>query len=68
MGRVRDPMGKLQLVRRLAGRALRRRPLEAVMVLLVISAATTTLTIALALSGVTDKPYQQTRTATAGPM
>ena len=30
------------------------------MVLLVIAAAATTLTVALALSGVTSKPYQQT--------
>ncbi len=37
------------------------------MVFLVIAAAATTLTVALALSGVTDKPYQQTRQATAGP-
>jgi putative ABC transport system permease protein len=37
------------------------------MVLLVIAAAATTLTVALALSGVTSRPYQQTRLATAGP-
>jgi hypothetical protein len=37
------------------------------MVFLVIAAAATTLTVALALSGVTNKPYQQTRLATAGP-
>ena len=37
------------------------------MVLLVIAAAATTLTVAFALSGVTNKPYQQTRLATAGP-
>jgi ABC-type lipoprotein release transport system permease subunit len=37
------------------------------MVLLVIAAAATTLTVALALSGVTNQPYQQTRLATAGP-
>ncbi len=35
--------------------------------LLVIAAAATTLTVALALSGVTNQPYQQTRLATAGP-
>jgi putative ABC transport system permease protein len=37
------------------------------MVFLVIAAAATTLTVALALSGVTSQPYQQTRLATAGP-
>jgi ABC-type antimicrobial peptide transport system permease subunit len=60
-------MGRLLLVRRLAARDFRRRPVEALMVFLVIAAAATTLTIALALSGVTNKPYQQTRLATAGP-
>jgi putative ABC transport system permease protein len=37
------------------------------MVFLVIAAAATTLTVALALTGVTNQPYQQTRRATAGP-
>jgi putative ABC transport system permease protein len=60
-------MGKIFLVGRLAARDLRRRPVEAMMVLLVIAAAATTLTVALALSGVTNRPYQQTRLATAGP-
>ena len=60
-------MGRLLLVWRLAVRDLRRRPVEALMVFLVIAAAATTLTMALALSGVTNKPYQQTRQATAGP-
>jgi putative ABC transport system permease protein len=59
--------GRILLVSRLAARDLRRRPVEAVMVFLVIAAAATTLTVALALSGVTSKPYQQTRLATAGP-
>jgi ABC-type lipoprotein release transport system permease subunit len=35
--------------------------------LLAIMAATTTLTVGLALHGVTDKPYQKTRETTAGP-
>jgi putative ABC transport system permease protein len=59
--------GQLVLVSRLAIRDLRRRPVEAVLVFLVVAAAATTLTIALALSGVTSKPYEQTRQATAGP-
>jgi ABC-type lipoprotein release transport system permease subunit len=60
-------MGRIVLVLRLAGRDLRRRPLEAAMVLLVIAAASTTLTVGLALRGATDRPYAQTRAATAGP-
>ena len=59
--------GQVVLVSRLAARDLRRRPVEALMVLLVIAAAAATLTVAFALSGVTNKPYQQTRLATAGP-
>jgi hypothetical protein len=60
-------MGRVLLIARLAARDLRRRPAEAVMVLLVIAAAATTLTVGLALNGVTSHPYQQTRAATAGP-
>lgn len=59
--------GQVVLVSRLAARDLRRRPVEALMVLLVIAPAATTLTVAFALSGVTNQPYQQTRLATAGP-
>jgi putative ABC transport system permease protein len=59
--------GQVVLISRLAARDLRRRPVEALMVFLVIAAAATTLTVALALSGVTNQPYQQTRLATAGP-
>jgi ABC-type lipoprotein release transport system permease subunit len=55
------------LVCRLAARDLRRRPVEAALLLLAIMAATTTLTLGLVLHGVTDKPYQSTREATAGP-
>ncbi|MGI8335086.1 FtsX-like permease family protein [Actinomadura scrupuli] len=60
-------MGRITLILRLAGRDLRRRPLEAALVLLVIAVTTTTLTVGLALHGVTDHPYRQTREATAGP-
>jgi hypothetical protein len=60
-------MGKLLLVARLAGRDLRRRPGQAVLLLLAITAATATLTLGLALNGVTSHPYQQTRAATDGP-
>jgi ABC-type lipoprotein release transport system permease subunit len=60
-------MGRLLLVSRLAVRDLRRRPVEAALLLLAIMGATTTLTLGLALRGVTDKPYENTREATAGP-
>jgi ABC-type lipoprotein release transport system permease subunit len=60
-------MGRLLLVSRLAARDLRRRPVEAALLLLAIVGATTTLTLGLVLHGVTDKPYQSTREAAAGP-
>jgi putative ABC transport system permease protein len=60
-------MGKIVLVGRLAARDLRHRPAPAVLLLLAITAATTVLTLGLALHGVTSHPYQQTRAATSGP-
>jgi ABC-type lipoprotein release transport system permease subunit len=60
-------VGRVLLVGRLAARNLRRRPAEAALLLLAITAATTTLTLGLVLHGVTNDPYQRTREATAGP-
>jgi FtsX-like permease family len=60
-------VGRVLLVARLVARNLRRRPAEAALLLLAITAATTTLTLGLALRGVTDDPYHATREATAGP-
>ncbi|MFG2041737.1 FtsX-like permease family protein [Dactylosporangium sp. NPDC048998] len=60
-------MGRLRLVLRLARRDLRRRPFEAALVLLVLAAATTTLSLGLTLRGVTDRPYERTKAASAGP-
>jgi ABC-type lipoprotein release transport system permease subunit len=60
-------MGRLLLVGRLAARDLRRRPAEAALLLLAITAATSVLTLGLVLRGVISKPYQTTREATAGP-
>ena len=60
-------MGRVLLVLRLAARDLRRRPVEVGLLLLAILAATTTLTLGLVLHGITDKPYETTRDATAGP-
>jgi putative ABC transport system permease protein len=60
-------MGKILLVCRLAARDLRRHKAQAVLLLLAITAATTVLALGLALQGVTNQPYQQTRAATNGP-
>jgi ABC-type lipoprotein release transport system permease subunit len=60
-------MGGILLVARLAVRNVRRRPVEALLLLMAMTAATTTLTLGLALHGVTDDPYQGTREATKGP-
>jgi putative ABC transport system permease protein len=60
-------VGRAVLVARLVARNLRRRPAEAALLLLAITAATTTLTLGLALRGVIDDPYQATRSATDGP-
>ncbi len=60
-------MGRIRLVGRLAARNLRRRPVEAALLILAITAATATLTLGLVLHGVTNDPYQNTRQATAGP-
>jgi hypothetical protein len=53
-------MGKVLLVGRLVARDLRHRPAQAVLLLLAITAAAATLTLGLALHGVTSQPYQQT--------
>ena len=67
LSRGPGPAGQGLLVGRLAVRDLRHRPAQAVLLLLAITAATTTLTLGLALHGVTSQPYQQTRAATGGP-
>jgi len=59
-------MGRVTLVCRLAARDLRRRPVEAALLLLAITAATT-LTLGLVLHAVINEPYRSTRNATAGP-
>ncbi|MFD1544858.1 FtsX-like permease family protein [Nonomuraea guangzhouensis] len=52
---------------RLALRDLRRRRTEAVLLLIAILAATTTLTLGLVLRDAAGDPYQSTRAATKGP-
>jgi putative ABC transport system permease protein len=60
-------MSHLVLIARLAVRDLRHRPAQAVLLLLAITAATATLTLGLALNGVTSSPYLRTKGATSGP-
>src|SRR4029453_13888749 len=60
-------MGRILLVGRLAVRDLRRRRIEAVLLLLALMAATTTLTLGLVLRDAASDPYQSTREATNGP-
>jgi ABC-type lipoprotein release transport system permease subunit len=60
-------MGRIVLVTRLAVRDIRRHKAQAVLLLLAITAATATLVLGLALNGVTNHPYEQTRAATNGP-
>jgi len=60
-------MGRMLLACRLAARDVRRRPAATVLLLLAIAAATTVLTLGLALHGITSQPYQRTRAATNGP-
>jgi ABC-type lipoprotein release transport system permease subunit len=60
-------MGRILLVGRLALRDLRRRPVEAALLLLAIVAATTTLTLGIVLHEAAKDPYQSTREATNGP-
>ncbi len=64
---MRDAMGPIVLICRLAARDLSRRRAEAVLMLIVITAATATLTLGLALNGATTNPYLDTKAATAGP-
>jgi ABC-type lipoprotein release transport system permease subunit len=60
-------MGRILLVGRLAVGDLRRRRIEAALLLLAIMAATTTLTLGLVLRDAAGDPYQSTREATNGP-
>jgi hypothetical protein len=60
-------MGKVLLVYRLAVRDLRHHAAQAVLLVVAIAAAAATLTMALAMNGVTNQPYEATRAATKGP-
>jgi putative ABC transport system permease protein len=63
----RGVRGRALLLWRLAASDLRHHVAQAVLLLVAIAAATTVLTMALALNGVTSNPYQQTKAATKGP-
>jgi putative ABC transport system permease protein len=60
-------MAGLLLVCRLAARDVQRRPAAAALLLIAIMVTATILTLGLALHGTSNRPYQQTRAATAGP-
>jgi putative ABC transport system permease protein len=61
-------MGRAVLVLRLAERDVRRHLAQAVLVVIAITAAAATLTMGLAMNGVTtEHPYAVTRLATKGP-
>ena len=60
-------MGQILVACRLAGRDLRHRPAQPLLLALVLAAAMATLTLGLVLHGVTSAPFGQTRAATAGP-
>ncbi len=60
-------LSELWLIFRLAARDLQRRPGQAVMLVVIMVAATAALTLGLVLRGTTAHPYQTTRQATAGP-
>lgn len=59
--------GRVLLVFRLALKDLRRRPTQAILLLLAIAAGAATLTLGLSLQGTTNNPYARTRAATNGP-
>jgi putative ABC transport system permease protein len=61
-------MGTALLVLRLAARDVRRHAAQAILLVVAIAAATATLTMGIALNGVTSRsPYLTTRAATKGP-
>ncbi|HTX13158.1 MAG TPA: FtsX-like permease family protein [Solirubrobacteraceae bacterium] len=60
-------MGRLLLLARLVVGDIKRRRLQSGLLLAMIAATTATLTLALALHGVTNDPFARTRAATRGP-
>jgi putative ABC transport system permease protein len=60
-------MGQMLVIGRLTARDLQRRSVQAVLLLVVITAAMATLTLGLLLHAVTSQPYQLTKATTRGP-
>lgn len=60
-------MGRLLLIWRLVRGDITRRRVQSLMLVVMIAATTATLTLSLALHGVTDSPFAHTRAATNGP-
>ena len=60
-------MGRLLLMWRLAARDVRRRPGEAALFLVAVTAATAALTLGLAVGNAVTTGFEKTREATAGP-
>lgn len=60
-------MGRLLLIWRLVRADIKRRWVQSLMLVVMIAATTATLTLSLALQGVTDSPFARTRAATNGP-
>lgn len=60
-------MGRLILILRLVVGDIRRRKVQSALLLAMIVTATTSLALGLALHGVTDRPWANTRTLTRGP-
>jgi putative ABC transport system permease protein len=60
-------VGRLLLISRLVRGDIKRRRVQSVLLIAMIAATTATLTLALALQGVTNSPFARTRSATKGP-
>ncbi|MDX6410405.1 MAG: putative transport system permease protein, partial [Gaiellaceae bacterium] len=60
-------MGRLLLISQLAFGDIRRRRTQSALLIVMIATTTATLTLGLALHGVTDSPWARTRAATNGP-
>lgn len=60
-------MGRLLLIWRLVAGDIKRRRLQSALLVAMIAATTATLTLSLALHGVTNDPFARTRAATRGP-
>jgi putative ABC transport system permease protein len=60
-------LGRVVLIWRLVIADIKRRPIQATLLVIMIVTTTTTLTLGLALRQVTDSPFARTRAATRGP-